>query len=170
MRGNAALPMPSTSSTSISLEPWEEEVLDLFVGVFETLGLPKSTARIYGWLYCSDDGRTQEELCQGLEMSAGSASGGLKLLLRLGAVRKHAVDGQRHSHYTAERSMRQLLAHFLDVEVRPGLQQGRDRLEALKADLPDDSARHKIDTLLTWQNKAEKLLPLAATVFGLSKK
>jgi DNA-binding transcriptional regulator GbsR (MarR family) len=146
---------------------WEEEIIDLFVGIFETLGLPKSTARIYGWLYCSDDGRSQEELCSGLDISAGSASQGLRLLLRLGAVHRQSPEGQRLSLYTAERSMRRLVGTFLDQQLRPGLEDGRNRLEALKAQAESESAEQKIDGLLTWQKKAEKLLPLASTVLGV---
>jgi len=50
----------SIPHTENSVEPWEAELLDLFVGIFEAFGLPKSMAMIYGILYCSDDPLLQE--------------------------------------------------------------------------------------------------------------
>jgi DNA-binding transcriptional regulator GbsR (MarR family) len=149
------------------LAPWEHEVLDLFVGMFETFGLPKSIAMIYGVLYCSDHPLYQEEICQRLEISAGSASQGLRLLTGLGTVHRQSPVGQRQSVYTAERSMRRLLGYFIDVQLRPRLNTGRERLELILMEVPeeDDTARNKIGALLEWQRKTERALPLISSLF-----
>lgn len=155
------------TTTEAELAPWEHEVLELFVGMFETFGLPKSIAMIYGVLYCSDVPLYQEDICRRLEISAGSASQGLKLLTSLGTVHRQSPVGQRQSVYTAERSMRRLLGYFIDVQLRPRLNTGKERLEKILDDIPedDDVARHKIGMLLDWQRKTDRALPLISTLF-----
>lgn len=150
------------------LPPWEQEVLSIFVGLFETFGLPKSTARIYGLLYCAETPMMQEDISTRLGISTGSASQGLKLLQQLGAVHRNVRPGQRQSEYTAELSVRRLINHFIDIQLRPKLSSGRDRLKALAKELPADNphARQRIQTLQSWQSKASTALPLAARLLG----
>ena len=40
----------------VEIPQWEQELIDLFVGIFDGLGLSKSTAMIYGTLYCAEGG------------------------------------------------------------------------------------------------------------------
>ena len=150
------------------LAAWEEGVIDLFIGVFESFGLPKSTAMIYGLLYCSDVPLLQEEVTTRLSISGGSASQGLKLLVSLGAVKRQSVIGQRQNVYTAERSMRRLLGTFIDAQLRPRLSGGGHRLEQIAENIPEDDtlARQRIETLQSWQKKADKALPMIATLLG----
>lgn len=161
--------MTETSvQTTPNLAPWELEILDLFVGIFETFGLPKSMAMIYGLLYCSEEPLLQEEICRRLVISAGSASQGLRLLNSLGAVHRQSQPGQRQSSYRAELSMRRLLAYFIDAQLRPRLNSGGERLRQIHADLAEDQlhARQKVETLTNWQRKADRALPVISTLFG----
>ena len=159
----------SVSTTEpVELAAWETEILDLFVGIFESFGLPKSTAMIYGLLYCADDALLQEEISTRLGISTGSASQGLKLLVSLGGVQRQSKVGQRHYVYTAERSMRRLLGYFIDAQLRPKLNAGGDRLQQIADSISedDDLAQQRIDTLLNWQKKADKALPMISKLFG----
>jgi len=158
--------MPSLNHTD--LPAWERETLDLFVGLFESFGLPKSIALIYGTLYCAEEPMLQEEICSRLNISAGSASQGLKLLQSLGAVRRQSPVGQRHNLYTAELSMRTLLHTFIDTQLRPKLENGGKRLDALRDSLPpgDTHAGNRIRTLQSWHRKVERGLPLLGTFLG----
>lgn len=165
---------PTTTPTTPALPApppvipdWELEVLNLFVGVFETFGLPKSTAMIYGTLYCAEDPMPQEDICARLGISAGSASQGLKLLQSLGAVHRQFPVGQRHSLYTAELSMRRLLGFFFKAHLGPKLSNGKERLQAICESLPEDDhhALQRIQTLQSWQKKVEHALPLASALF-----
>jgi DNA-binding transcriptional regulator GbsR (MarR family) len=151
---------------------WEQEILSLFVGIFETFGLPKSTAMIYGTLYCAEKPMLQEEICARLGISAGSASQGLKLLQSLGAVHREQPGGRRHSQYTAELSVRRLISHFIDIQLLPKLENGQARLKALSRELPagNDHARQRIQTLQSWQNKVTSALPLATRLLGTPSK
>ncbi len=157
-----------THPATAPLPEWEEEVISHFIGVFETFGLPKSTARIYGTLYCAEAPMLQEEISTRLGISAGSASQGLKLLQNLSAVHRITPPGQRHSCYSAELSVRRLISHFIDVQLRPKLTGGRQSLQALADRLPPENthARNRVQTLQTWQQKAATALPLADRLFG----
>ncbi|MCC5849944.1 MAG: hypothetical protein JJU29_17800 [Verrucomicrobia bacterium] len=160
--------MTTTEIASPTTIPtWELEVLNLFVGIFETFGLPKSTAMIYGTLYCAEEPMLQEEIGNRLGISAGSASQGLKLLQSLGAVHRQFPPGQRHSLYTAELSMRRLLSYFFNAHLGPKLSNGKERIESILEELPDDAdhARQRIKTLESWQKKVEQALPLASALF-----
>ncbi|WFB36557.1 hypothetical protein P3T73_02130 [Kiritimatiellota bacterium B12222] len=157
-----------TDSATNTLDAWELEILDLFVGIFETFGLPKSTAMIYGILYCAEEPMLQEEICQKLSISTGSASQGLKLLSTMGAVHKQNVPGQRQSSYKAEYSMRRLLAYVVDAQLRPKLRNGKERLSQIQSEIPKENthAQQRIHTLMTWQKKADRALPVISTLFG----
>lgn len=157
-----------TPMSSPEIPVWEQEIISLFVGMFETLGLPRSLARIYGTLYCAERPMLQEEIAQRLQISAGSASQGLKLLQSLGAVHREYPPGERHSVYTAELSLRRLLGTFLDTQLRPKLRNGRERLDAIADILSTDDthALHRLQTLQTWQDKAQRGLPLLSTLFA----
>ena len=157
-----------STPAAVELASWEEEILDLFVGIFESFGLPKSTAMIYGLLYCADDALLQEEVSTRLGISTGSASQGLKLLVSLGAVQRQSKVGQRHYVYTAERSMRRLLGYFIDAQLRPKLNAGGDRLQQIANAIPEDNdlAKNRVETLINWQKKADKALPMISKLFG----
>jgi len=153
---------------SVNFETWELEILDLFVGIFDTFGFPKSTAMIYGVLYCSDEDLLQEEIGRRLGISVGSASQGLKVLTTIGAVHRLSQPGQRQSAYSPERSMRRLLAYFIDAQMRPRLNAGQEKLKTIEENIPADNlnARQKVRTLIEWQRKADKALPIISTLFG----
>ncbi|MDF3130390.1 hypothetical protein P0Y35_14380 [Kiritimatiellaeota bacterium B1221] len=154
--------------TETEIPPWEAEIIDLFVGIFDGFGLPKSTAMIYGTLYCAEDGMLQEEIAHRLQISAGSASQGLKMLQTLGAVKRQSPIGQRHSYYSAERSMRRLMGNVVESQLQPKLRSGKERLQELAAAIPAEEslARQRIQTLQTWQRKVERGMPLLSKIFS----
>ncbi|QYY36565.1 hypothetical protein [Ruficoccus sp. ZRK36] len=156
------------TNSSTTLEDWEIELLNTFVGLFDSFGVPKSVAQIYGVLFCADEPLSQEEIGQKLQISAGSASQGLRLLVDMGAAHKQSVPGQRGNYFTPERSMRRLLGYFIDAKMRPRMRTGKERLENLRKHLPKDNelALKRLDTLLQWQSKANKLLPVISKFLG----
>lgn len=158
----------SSPQNTVTLDPWKIEVLDLFVGIFDSFGMPKSMACIYGLLYCTDEALSQEEIAEQLVISAGSASQGLRLLHNLGAVHRHNPIGERLTRYSPERSMRHLLGHLINAQLRPRLNGGGERLQQIISTLPkgDHHARQKVSTLIEWQKKADRALPLISTLFG----
>lgn len=143
-----------------ALQPWEVELLNIFVGLFDSFGIPKSVAQIYGVLFCAEVALSQEDICQKLQISLGSASQGLRLLTDIGAAHRQSVPGQRGSLFVPERSMRKLLGYFIDAKVRPRMSTGKEKLRTLRGELSaqDTLACSRLDTLLKWEDKMEAIL------------
>lgn len=64
--------------------------------------------------------------------------------------------------------MRRLLSTFIDAKMRPRMRTGKEQLEALRERIPheDKIARNRVDTLLQWQDKTNKLLPFISKFLG----
>lgn len=147
-----------------TLESWEIELLNIFVGMFDSVGLPRSVAQIYGVLFCADEPLMQEEISQKLKISAGSASQGLRLLTEIGAAHRQSIPGQRGNQFVPERSMRRLIGYFIEVKMRPRIRTGKERLKTLQSEVPADNrlAHKRLASLLQWESKASRLLPVVS--------
>lgn len=157
-----------SQETEQALAPWEIEVLNIFVGLFDSFGLSKSVAQIYGVLFCAESAMTQEEVCRKLQISLGSASQGLRLLTDIGAVHRQSVPGQRGILFVPERSIRRLINFIIEAKVLPRMNTCKERLQATRNSVSKDDtlARSRLDALLQWERKATQLLPLVTKVLG----
>jgi DNA-binding transcriptional regulator GbsR (MarR family) len=166
---------PSGSSgapLSAGLAPLEAEAVDLFVGLAQVVGLPKSIGQIYGLLYISTLPLSLDEIAERLDISKGSASQGLKFLRQTGAVQVCAQNGSRCDRYEAETGLRALATGFLKEQIEPHLDSGEDRLDRLKqlaADAPVSERAHvlqRVKQLERWHRRAAGLLPLLIRFLG----
>jgi DNA-binding transcriptional regulator GbsR (MarR family) len=154
------------------LTPLEAEAVDLFVGLAQVVGLPKSIGQIYGLLYFSPAPLSLDEIAERLDISKGSASQGLKFLRTTGAVQVCDEHDSRCDHYEAETGLRALATGFLKKQIEPHLDSGGDRLARLKrlaAEAPAaDRARvvQRVTRLEDWHDRAAGLLPLLIRFLG----
>ncbi len=82
-------------------------------------GFRRNLGRIWSLLFLSPEPLTSAELCERLNLSAGSVSMALKELQRWGAVRKRDVPGERREHYAAESDIWGTVARVMEQrEVR----------------------------------------------------
>jgi HTH-type transcriptional regulator, glycine betaine synthesis regulator len=168
---------------SLAIPPVAEEiefkrgVIDIFVRMADMLGVPKSIGEIYGMLFASARPLAFQDIIEGLEISKGSASQGLRWLRGAGAIKLVYVTGDRRDHFEPETEMRKLLAGFLREKVRPHLDAGQLRVKALQAatrgpdfcpgDLREARVlRERVDKLRTWHKRANALAPLLDRFFG----
>ncbi|MDQ8195225.1 hypothetical protein QEH59_12370 [Coraliomargarita sp. SDUM461004] len=164
----------STSPTAASaLSAWETSMIDVFVRAAGLIGLPRSIGEIYGLLFCAKTALSFDELVERLQISKGSVSQGLKVLRQLGAVKLHYVPGSRRDHYLPELSMKRLVRGFIKDQFEPHLSSGSQRLQGLDALIqaePDAELRThamgRLNTLLTWQQRTRKLIPVVMAVLG----
>ncbi|CAI8287366.1 MAG: Uncharacterised protein [Opitutia bacterium UBA7350] len=168
--------MPEVQSSKTSMPDWEAGVIELFVRGANLVGLPRSVGEIYGCLFCAKTPLSFDRLEIRLQISRGSISQGLKVLRQLGAVKVQYVAGSRKDHYIAELSILQLVQGFVRDQLVPHLDSGSVRLkevETLIQNEPDASirahAKQRLRTLLSWQGRGQKLLPLVMTVLGGNK-
>lgn len=163
-------------ATTSALPAWQVGMIDIFVRAANLIGLPRSIGEIYGLLYASAQPLNFDEIADGLGISRGSVSQGLRLLRQLGAVKTHYIPGSRKDHYVPELSIEKLVRGFINDQVTPHLESGTFRLEQieslLEAEADDARRQHalqRLHTLHSWHRRAMKLLPLALTVLAGAK-
>jgi HTH-type transcriptional regulator, glycine betaine synthesis regulator len=154
------------------MTPLEAEAVDLFVGLAQVVGLPKSIGQIYGLLYISHVPLSLDDIAGRLDISKGSASQGLKFLRSTGAVRLCDDHDSRCDHYEAEVGLRALATGFLKEQIEPHLESGEDRLARLKrlaGTAPTAGRAHavqRVRQLENWHRRASGLLPLLIRFLG----
>lgn len=162
--------MPAAND-AIVLSASQQEMVELFIHIGQTLGLPKSVGAIYGLLYALPDPLPLDTIVASLQISRGSASQGLRFLQNLNAVQVIYPAGQRRDHFTAERRLRRLAEGFLRERVAPHVETGAERLERIEQAIsPEDPhAAHvqaNLERLRKWYNQSRLLLPLLRRVIG----
>ena len=155
-----------------ALTPLEAEAVELFIGLAQVVGLPKSFGQIYGLLYISQVPLSLDEIAERVDISKGSASQGLKFLRTTAAVRIIAKNGSRRDRYEAETGLRALATGFLKEQIEPRLDSGEDRLARLKRLAANASAEQRthvvqrVKQLENWHRRAAGLLPLLIRFLG----
>ncbi len=141
--------------------------MEFFVRAAQLLGQPRSIGEIYGLLYLSPEPLSMEAIVNRLKISTGSASQGLKQLRAFRAVRTTYVPGERRDYYVAEDEVRKVFTGFVQEEIDPHLESGRerlDRIEALLAEIEDPAERKqtaaRIKKLSRLHGLSRKLLPM----------
>jgi HTH-type transcriptional regulator, glycine betaine synthesis regulator len=158
------------------LQPVEAEFVRFFVHLATTVGLPRSAGEIFGLLFASADPVAFDEVVARLGISKGSASQGLRLLTKIGAVSQVYIQRDRRTFYLAETRMRQLFSNALQESLRPHLE-GNSRLVGLLEETIEENAaslgpsadhyRSRASSLRAWNEKALFLLPLLDKIFSL---
>jgi len=121
---------------------------------------------IYGLLYLSSEPLTMDQIVQRLGLSTGSVSQGLKQLRSFRAVRTTYVPGQRRDHYIVEQDLRHAVAGFMQEEIKPHLDSGRDRINRMKAALEAITGEDK-ELLVRNIQKLEKLHTLSVSLLPI---
>lgn len=150
-----------------NLSELEKEIIDLFVRMAGVLNLPRSVGELYGLLFISPEPLCINDCMKKLNISKGSTSQGLKILRSFGAVKTVYVPGDRRDFFEAESGLRQIVTGFANEQVRPHLENGRERMKRLDelVQSSDSGQREffadRVDRLKGWQKRANLLLPFA---------
>lgn len=155
----------ATTSDEAGLSALETEAIELFIGFFKLIGLPKSVGEIYGLLFVSHDPLAMDRIMAKLGLSLGAASQGLKVLRSVGAVKQVYVPGARKDHYAADLELSRFATGFIKDELQPRITQSKERIARmgeLSMELaPDEkaSAEVRLERLKHWLDRADKVLP-----------
>jgi DNA-binding transcriptional regulator GbsR (MarR family) len=151
----------------------ERQVISFCCDGVRLMGMPKSIGEIYGLLYVSRDPLSLDDLVEKLGISKGSASQGLKMLRTLGAILEVEGEDSRRTYFKADLRLKQLVGGFIREQVRPHLQSGEAKLQALAEEAgreEDPEAREfyqeRVEKLDWWSKKARLVLPLLQKVLG----
>lgn len=151
---------------------WEGEVVQIFTHLAQAFSLPKSVGAIFGILFASPTPLSLDDVVERLSISKGSASTGLNLLQRVGAIQPTTIEGDRRTRFVPEMSLRRLLTGMLQETVTPHLRQGAQQLDSLApllAEYPLDDRKvleSRLRALNSWQHKSRRLLPLIVGFLG----
>ena len=166
----------TTDSNPATLAPWETSMIEMFVRAASLVGLPRSIGEIYGLLFCAAHPMIFDDLVTRLGISRGSVSQGLKLLRQLGAVKLQYVAGNRKDHYVPELSMKRLVRGFVRDQFSPHIESGDSRVKDLRELVEAESdpvlRQHglkRLGTLISWQNRIQKLLPIMMAALSGAK-
>ena len=150
-----------------NLSELEKEVVDIFVRMAGVLNLPRSVGELYGLLFISPKPLCIDDCMKKLEISKGSTSQGLKILRSFGAVNTVYVPGNRRDFFEAESALRKIVTGFVNEQVRPPLENGKEQLVRVDALAQADDSENqeffmeRIAQLHKWQKRANQLLPFA---------
>jgi len=176
---SAKLPAPS-SPLVLSGERGEAQVsfdhatVSFFVDAADLLGVPKSVAAIYGIVFASPEPLTFADIEARLNVSKGSISQGLRVLKDVGAIKEAPSSGLTARSYLPDLELRRLVERFLENRLRKQLDEGGNRLAALREAIPsenEDAAevlRGRLKSVQDWHRKARALLPVAKTFLKLT--
>jgi DNA-binding transcriptional regulator GbsR (MarR family) len=152
-------------SSAGSLSDLEIEAIDLFISFMKLIGLPKSVGEIYGLLFVAGAPLNAEQITERLQISAGAASQGLKLLRSFGAVRSVYVPGDRRDHFSADLDLSTFASAFIKEELNPRLENAAERIERMEylaKDLEGEertAAFKRIERLRHWMERGQKMMP-----------
>ena len=163
-----------TSSTADRLEPGvlplpdgRREIIELSARVALALGLPRSVGQLFGFVFGSARPVSFDEVIKYLGMSAGSASQGLRMLRRMGAVRTVYVFGDRRDFYVPELSLKKLLSGYVMEALLFQLAGTSEKLNELHkqfSDSPSHQDEHlasRLQTMLTWEQQLRSAMHAA---------
>jgi len=82
------------------VQPGVHEITELVSVWFASLGVPRSTGQIFGYLLACDPAeQSASDIAAGAGMSRGSVSSGARMLVRLGAIEERHRVGDRKTYY-----------------------------------------------------------------------
>jgi len=146
------------------------------------VGIPRSLGQIYGVLFASPRSLSFTDIVDRLEISKGSASQGIQLLLSLGAIRISEIPGAPREQSTNEGSLRRGITYEPELSLRklvsgilmeraaplaPGAE-GLTRLKILAEADVENGAFYldRVKQLATWRRRLKAVLPVLKTLLG----
>lgn len=155
-----------SASPHIAKARWD--LIQLCVHVTRMLGVPRSVAEIFGFVFSSPSPVTFEDIVAGLGMSNGSASHGLRYLRRIGALSVTYLARDRRDYYVAEMSLGRLVSGYLMENITHHLADSRERISSMRTSLDSGSDSKsaylstRLDILIEWNRQASAALAAAS--------
>lgn len=149
--------MEYSISSDRELQPSELEMIQQWVALADSLGVPRSYAQIYGLCFVLKDPVSAQDCVSLLKISRSSAGQGLRFLRDVGAIRSCFVLGSRVESFTIEPDLGLFIKSLLRARVAPAFTSFFTEMETL-----GDSAQgsgngaflvSRFDKLQRWKSK-----------------
>ncbi|MEI6673858.1 MAG: transcriptional regulator [Verrucomicrobiota bacterium] len=151
----------------------ERQVVDFFVDGVKVLGMPRSIGEIYGLLFVSQAPLSLDDLVLQLGISKGSASQGVRMLKRLGAVREAAVGEERRTYFEPAVELKRLVGGFIREQIRPHLDSGKVKIVRLEEAAQAESnperrtfLTERLGRIKHWMRSGGRVLPVLQKLLG----
>ncbi len=159
-----------TRNVSGCLSDAQWTIVNVCVRAAQALGAPRSYGEIFGFIFCSTQPVSFEDVVRVLRLSSGTASQGLRHLKRLGAVRTCYLAQDRRDHYIAETSLHKVMSSYFAENIFAHLGSSEQQLTEMRAassHVPGaPSVLAEIDLLLAWNQQMRRAIHAAAAALG----
>lgn len=155
-----------------SVDGVQREMSEIFADLADLFGNPASIGAIYGLLFASPEALSMEEIVERLEISAGTASQGLRRLVELEAIVSQKNEGERVTRYSAKLELRPFVGIFLEQQLLPRLNRSSERISRIENNLSalpastQEVIKFRLGRASKWHRRAKTLLPIIKGFLG----
>lgn len=134
-------------------------LIEGWVQLADSLGLPKSFAQIYGLIFCSKRPVSAQDCVDALKISRSSAGQGIKALRDVGAIRPAFELGARREAFVIEPDLGVVVQSLAKARLLPAFHAFSTRLEEIeRTQVPQNAFLvGRIQKLHRWQTKLNRI-------------
>jgi DNA-binding transcriptional regulator GbsR (MarR family) len=157
-----------STADSAAQARFEQGLIEVFGGLAELFGNPRSHGQIYGLLFSAREPLLMEDITKRVGISMGAVSQGLRALEDMAIVERE-VRG-RFGYYTAKLELKTLINGFIRQRLIPRLEKSTATLKDLSSLLAEmspeeaDEAGWRLKRVAQWHTRAALFLPLAEKI------
>lgn len=141
------------------LKETELSLIENWVRLADSLGIPRSLAQIYALAFISSNAITAQDCVDCLKISRSSAGQGLKTLKDIGAIRSDFQLGARREAFRIEPDLGNLVRGILEGRVFPAFEDFFAQLDSIEETATSQQEQFilgRIGKLRRWRNKIEE--------------
>jgi len=150
--------MADLSKNKRVLDATELLMIEQWVVLAESLGVPRSYGQIYGLCFISNKPVSAQDCVDALCISRSSAGQGLRFLREVGAIRSNFKLGSRVETYLIEPDLGQLVASVVRGKLAPAFDQFFKSMDFLQTDVEQRAQKNELlvsrfQKLKRWKSK-----------------
>ncbi|MDF3056677.1 MAG: transcriptional regulator [Rariglobus sp.] len=142
------------------LTPAKLRMIEHWVQLADSLGLPKSLAQLYGFIFTSKKPVSAQDCVDALKISRSSAGQGLKALRDIGAIRSAFELGARREAFVIEPDLGVVIQGMLNGRVVPAFDIFFTQIASIEQSLDphkDHFLTNRVQKLHRWRTKLGRI-------------
>lgn len=150
------LPKSGTEDRGRQLAQSDWKLIEQWVILGSSFGIPKSVSRIYGLMFVSSDPLSAKDCVDTLKISRSSAGQGIRFLVDMGAIKPVLEIGKREESYVVEPDLGVLVKNLLQGRFFPSAYQfleGLSEIHGLAERENNEHIKMRLEKLSRWKTK-----------------